>query len=156
MNFFIIFKELPKRFRARTGRSRQQALRTKGSVPEWLADPLRTATGDVYEVGLGRWIMARGLPLGEWSEIFEEAGTFLIMRVLEAPAEGRSLRRGEGRDEEEGNNNPLPPTPPSGLFPNFSVSFPSRPSRLRKGRQVGIWSAKLKCRHEETLYSMKR
>lgn len=65
--------------------SAQQALRTQGTLPESFPEPLTTAAGDVTEVGLGRWIMAHGLPLGEWSEVFEEAGTFLIMRVLEAP-----------------------------------------------------------------------
>ena len=62
-----------------------QGLRAQGALPEDFPEPLKSATGDVYEVGLGRWIMARGLPLGEWSEILEEVGTFLIMRVLEAP-----------------------------------------------------------------------
>ncbi|HIF39480.1 MAG TPA: hypothetical protein EYQ74_00095 [Planctomycetes bacterium] len=62
-----------------------QALRTTGTLPDEFQEPLESAMGDVNEVGLGRWIMARGLPLGEWSEILEEAGTFLIMRVLEAP-----------------------------------------------------------------------
>lgn len=66
----------------------QQALRSQGTLPDSFPEPLNTAAGDVYAVGLGRWIMARGLPLGEWSEIFEEAGTFLIMRVLEAPDAG--------------------------------------------------------------------
>ena len=61
------------------------ALRTHGYVPEGFSGTIESAAGDMFEVGLQRWIMARGLPLGEWSEIFEEAGTFLIMRVGEAP-----------------------------------------------------------------------
>jgi hypothetical protein len=65
-----------------------EALHTRGSLPEGFPEPLESVTGGVYEVGLERWIMARGLPLGEWSEILEEAGTFLLMRVLEAPEEG--------------------------------------------------------------------
>jgi len=64
-----------------------EALRTQGSLPEGFPEPLISATGDVYEVGLERWIMARGRRLGEWSEILEETGTFLLMRVLEAPEE---------------------------------------------------------------------
>ena len=66
---------------------------------------------------------------------------------------GGGSEEGEGRDEEEGNTNP---SSPLGLLRN---EFPSRTPGLageEAAEEVRLHSAKLKCRQQETLYSMNR
>ncbi len=47
--------------------------------------PIQRVQGNVFDVGLQRWILARELEMNQWSAIEEEPGTFLILRVIDRP-----------------------------------------------------------------------
>ncbi len=63
----------------------RKVLQTQDTLPADWPETIESKTGRAFDVGLQHWLTAHELPLGQWSDIQEEPGAFLILRVLSAP-----------------------------------------------------------------------
>jgi len=65
-----------------------QVLHAAALASELEDEHVERSSGHMLEVGLDRWGVARTLPMGEWSEVFETLAGFCFLRVVEAPPPG--------------------------------------------------------------------